>query len=183
MAVSVSPPVGGSTRAQRGGGGTVIALTTRHPASDASAIPLRHLAALGDTSPFGGGGAPPLHSLAVEVNPAGVLAMWAAGLAAGLAVVSRWRVVGPGYTWLASGVTLLFGVPAAVAGAGPWAVVGCVLAGLCIAAVRSQAVVPLGAAAALVAAAAETSAGGLSGTRLLVTLPVGRSLNRFSKPV
>jgi hypothetical protein len=50
----------------------------------------------------------------VDVTPALVLAMWASGVAAGAAVVARWRIVGPGFTWLSGGVTLLLGVPAAI---------------------------------------------------------------------
>jgi hypothetical protein len=62
------------------------------------------------------------------LDPSLVLAIWAAGIAAGLALVASWRIVGPGYTWLASGVILLFGVPAALAGSGPLAWAGSVLA-------------------------------------------------------
>lgn len=60
----------------------------------------------------------------MDVTPALVLSMWAAGLAAGAAVVARWRIVGPGYTWLTGGVTLLLGVPAALASGSPLAWVG-----------------------------------------------------------
>lgn len=62
------------------------------------------------------------------MDPSLVLAIWAAGIAAGLALVASWRIVGPGYTWLAAGVTLLFGVPAALAGSGPLAWAGSVFA-------------------------------------------------------
>lgn len=47
-----------------------------------------------------------------------MLATWAAGLAVAAGVVAWWRIVGPGYLWLAAGTTLLFGIPAALAGAG-----------------------------------------------------------------
>ena len=63
----------------------------------------------------------------VELTPAAVLAMWAAGLCAGAAVVVAWRIVGPGYTWLAATVSLLFGVPAALAADGSWAWLGTAL--------------------------------------------------------
>jgi hypothetical protein len=56
-----------------------------------------------------------------------VLAIWAGGIAAGLALVASWRIVGPGYTWLASGATLLFGIPASMAGSGVLAWVGSAL--------------------------------------------------------
>ncbi len=50
--------------------------------------------------------------------------MWSAGLAAGGALVARWKIVGPGYAWLVSGTVLLFGVSAALAGGGSAAWVG-----------------------------------------------------------
>ena len=40
------------------------------------------------------------------------------------AVVAWWRIVGSGYVWLSGGVTLLFGIPAALSGAGAWAIAG-----------------------------------------------------------
>lgn len=53
------------------------------------------------------------------------MSMWAAGVAAGAAVVVWWRIVGRGFTWLAGGVTLILGVPAALAGGAGPAWVGC----------------------------------------------------------
>lgn len=41
------------------------------------------------------------------------MAMWAGGVALGSAVVARWRIVGPGFSWLAAGVIVLLGLPAA----------------------------------------------------------------------
>ena len=46
-------------------------------------------------------------------NPGSLLAMWAAGITGAAAVVARWRIVGPGYLWLA--VTA-----SALVGAGAW---------------------------------------------------------------
>ncbi len=69
----------------------------------------------------------------VELSPAQVLSMWAAGVAAGAALVSWWRVVGRGYGWLAGGVALLLGVPAGLAGGGALVWVGCGLVGVLIA--------------------------------------------------
>ena len=46
-------------------------------------------------------------------NPGSLLAMWAAGITGAAAVVVRWRIVGPGYLWLA--VTA-----SALVGAGTW---------------------------------------------------------------
>ncbi|MBT8211893.1 MAG: hypothetical protein KJN71_01975, partial [Acidimicrobiia bacterium] len=60
----------------------------------------------------------------VDLSPALVLGMWAGGLVAATAAVVAWRVVGVGYTWLASSVVLLFGVGAALAGGSLWAWIG-----------------------------------------------------------
>lgn len=65
--------------------------------------------------------------------------MWAGGVAAASAVVAWWRVVGAGYVWLSAGTILLFGVPAALAGAGGWAAAGCAAAALAVAGVRTRA--------------------------------------------
>lgn len=46
-------------------------------------------------------------------NPGSLLAMWAAGITGAGALVTRWRIVGPGYLWLA--VTV-----AGLVGAGAW---------------------------------------------------------------
>jgi hypothetical protein len=54
--------------------------------------------------------------------------MWAGGIAAGSALVARWRIVGRGFTWLAGGVVLLFGVPAAAISGSAIAWAGCFLA-------------------------------------------------------
>lgn len=72
----------------------------------------------------------------MEVTPAGVLSMWAAGLASGMAVVAHWRIVGRGYIWLAGGVTLLVGVVAGAGGAGPAALIGC--AAVAVAATQAE---------------------------------------------
>lgn len=40
-------------------------------------------------------------------SPAFILLAWGAGLAAAASLVTWWRIVGPGFTWLASGVTAL----------------------------------------------------------------------------
>ncbi len=60
----------------------------------------------------------------MDLTPALVLSMWSAGLAAGAGAVVWWRVVGPGYTWLSSGVVVMFGVFAVAAGGGAAAMVG-----------------------------------------------------------
>ncbi|MEE8330812.1 MAG: hypothetical protein V3R84_03490 [Acidimicrobiia bacterium] len=41
-----------------------------------------------------------------------ILAAWAAGLAGAAAVVAVWRIVGPGFLWLAAFTAALFGLPA-----------------------------------------------------------------------
>ncbi len=52
----------------------------------------------------------------MEVTPGLVLAMWTAGLAGGAAAVSYWAIVGPGYSWLLSGVVVVIGGASALAG-------------------------------------------------------------------
>lgn len=64
----------------------------------------------------------------MELTPSLVLALWAAGLAAGGAIVAWWRVVGPGYVWLVTVSVAMFGVFAGVAGGGPLAWLGVVAA-------------------------------------------------------
>jgi len=59
------------------------------------------------------------------LDPSSFLAVWAAGVAAGAALVAYWRIVGPGYMWLSSGAVLLFGIPAALGAEAAW--VGCAL--------------------------------------------------------
>ena len=54
----------------------------------------------------------------MELSPALILATWASGLAGVAAVVTWWRVVGPGFVWLAASVTALFGGIGAAVGAG-----------------------------------------------------------------
>jgi len=49
--------------------------------------------------------------------------MWAAGLAAGVALVASWRVARPGFILLGTGVAAAIGFLAAVAGSGWWAAV------------------------------------------------------------
>lgn len=117
----------------------------------------------------------------MDLNPSEVLATWAAGVAAAASAVALWRIVGPGYVWLAGASTLLFGVPAALAGAGAWAWVGAGLAVLGV--VTGRRAVPaagalFGAAASFLiaavldgpAVAAVTGAlvlGGVTGTMML----------------
>ncbi len=64
----------------------------------------------------------------MDLGPALILAMWTAGLGAGGGAVAVWRVVGPGYGWLAAGVTAGVGIFVVVAGGGAWAVAGVVAA-------------------------------------------------------
>ena len=54
------------------------------------------------------------------------MGMWTAGIAAGGALVTRWPVVGAGYTWLTAGVVVLLGALTAGAGGGllAWIAVG-----------------------------------------------------------
>lgn len=71
----------------------------------------------------------------IDLTPALVMSMWTAGIAAGGAVVAYWSIVGPGYTWLAAGTVVVFGIFAVIveAGVAGWigilaAAVGLVLA-------------------------------------------------------
>ncbi|MEK7251921.1 MAG: hypothetical protein AAB198_01520 [Actinomycetota bacterium] len=86
-----------------------------------------------------------------------MLAAWAAGLAAGSALVIQWAVVGKGFTRLTLAVTILLGVSTAVAGGGVAAWVGCGLATVAVFTPRSVSVVLAASAAVslLVAGAAE----------------------------
>ena len=59
-----------------------------------------------------------------EVNPpdpGAVLSMWAAGLAAAVALVASWKVARPGFILLGTAVAAAIGFLAALAGAGWWA--------------------------------------------------------------
>lgn len=87
----------------------------------------------------------------MEVTPALVLSMWASGLAAGAAAVVRWRIVGPGYTWLAGGVALLLGIPAALAASSPIAWVGVAGAVLIVLGARRWALAVIGGGVAALA--------------------------------
>lgn len=53
-----------------------------------------------------------------ELSPELLFVMWGAGVAAGAALVAYWRVVGPGYVWLAGSVGAALAALAAAAGAG-----------------------------------------------------------------
>ncbi|MEX0668090.1 MAG: hypothetical protein WD313_07165 [Acidimicrobiia bacterium] len=56
-------------------------------------------------------------------DPGAVLSMWAAGLAAGVALVASWKVARPGFILLGTSVAATIGFLAAIAGAGWWAAV------------------------------------------------------------
>jgi hypothetical protein len=100
-----------------------------------------------------------VHCTAVDVTPAGVLAMWASGLGGGVAFVAHRRMVGRGYVWLGVGVTALFGVTAGAAG-GSWPAYGgsaCVLAANLVAARPVPVMALSGTGSALLLAAAIVS--------------------------
>jgi hypothetical protein len=97
----------------------------------------------------------------IELSPSLVLATWAAGLAASAALVVSWRVVGPGFVWLATAVTAMFGLGGWWAGAGWESAAACgLLAGVAFLARRSQAVFALLAASAVLFAAGAARDGG-----------------------
>jgi hypothetical protein len=95
------------------------------------------------------------------------MAMWTAGLAAGGAAVASWRVVGPGYSWLAAAVVVLFGGLGAGAGAGGWAWAG--VGAALLAAVLARAPAAAAGAFALAALAFTAGAAGDSPVLAVVT--------------
>jgi hypothetical protein len=105
----------------------------------------------------------------MELTPALLFVMWAGGVAAGTALVAWWRVVGPGYLWLAATVTAGLAALGGLAGGGPGAWIGAALAGVgALVAQRESAARWLfaGSAAALLAAGYEP---GLLSIALLAT--------------
>ena len=77
-----------------------------------------------------------------------------------MALVAAWRIVGPGYTWLSAGVTVVLGMAAALSGAGAGAWAGCSLAAAAMIAARRPGVTSaLGALAALAFVVAAISEG------------------------
>ena len=63
------------------------------------------------------------------MTPDDFLAMWAAGIAAGGALVVWWQIVGPGYTWLVAACVVMLALGAAGLDGGGTAVLGAVTAG------------------------------------------------------
>jgi hypothetical protein len=90
--------------------------------------------------------------------------MWAAGMAGSIAVVIRWRIVGPGFLWVAVGSTILVGVATAFGGAWGVAAVGLLALTMLIARQPTVATTLLGAAAIAFAA------GSLSSVRPILLL-------------
>ena len=72
----------------------------------------------------------------IDLSPAFVMAVWTAGIATGAATVAYWRIVGPGYVWLAAGTVAGFGIFAAIVDAGPLSWIGVFAAILAIATAR-----------------------------------------------
>ena len=91
---------------------------------------------------------------------------WAAGLAAVAALVARWRVVGPGFNWLAGSVVILLGGPGWWAGGGWTAGVATAAAVAAFALARR----PDAAAAAFVTAALFYAVGSVSDGGILATV-------------
>lgn len=90
--------------------------------------------------------------------------MWAAGLGLASAAIAWWRVVGSGYGWLSGAVTLLLGVPAALAGGGGWAAVGCGLIAAGIPFASTRAIVPFFGLGGLAFGVAAVADGGILAT-------------------
>ncbi len=94
------------------------------------------------------------------MEPFAVLSSWAAGVAAGTALVARWGIVGLGFARLGGGVVLVLGVPAALSGGNLPATAGCILTGLVVlTAGRRPLDAALGASAALAFVGAAVGAG------------------------
>ena len=95
-----------------------------------------------------------------------ILTTWAAGLAAVAALVARWRVVGPGFIWLAGSVVTLLG------GLGWWAGGGWTAGVATVASVAGIALArrPDGATVALVVAALFYAVGSVSDGGILTTV-------------
>ncbi len=65
------------------------------------------------------------------LTPGLVLAMWAGGMAAAIAAVAFWRIVGPGFFWVAGASTLLIGGWTVFGGGlGAWVGVGGIVAAM-----------------------------------------------------
>ena len=90
----------------------------------------------------------------MDLSPALILITWVAGIAAGGALVSWWRVVGPGYLWLTGAVVAVIGGLGALAGAGSiaWLAVAVTVVGTFAARLRPVTSAAFAAAAALFAA-------------------------------
>jgi len=99
-----------------------------------------------------------VYSPPVILSPSAVMSMWAAGVAAGAAGVVWWRIVGSGFVWLAGGVALLLGLPAALAGDSVLGWIGC---GFVIVMIGGARRAPLAAGAAVAAAASFVAAAAL----------------------
>ncbi|MDH3500566.1 MAG: hypothetical protein OEM97_10615 [Acidimicrobiia bacterium] len=63
----------------------------------------------------------------MELSPGIVLAMWTGGIAGGAALVAWWRIVGPGFSWLAGSTVVIFGLAVAFFSETPSAYVGVAL--------------------------------------------------------
>ena len=92
-------------------------------------------------------------------NPAVLLTMWSAGIAGAGAVVSHWRIVGPGYLWLTAATLSLVGGTAWFFDPGPMVAAGCLLGigGGLVARRQRVATVMLGVSAALFLVGAATA--------------------------
>ncbi len=70
----------------------------------------------------------------LDIRPSLLLAMWAAGMAAGIALVAWKRIVGAAFVWIAGGFALA--VAAFTVFGGPWPIVGTVLLAVGVVAAR-----------------------------------------------
>jgi hypothetical protein len=72
-----------------------------------------------------------------EFVAADVLAAWAGGLAGAAAIVALWRVVGPGFLWLAALTASLFGLPSLLLDFGAASAIGAAALVIAVAAARN----------------------------------------------
>ncbi len=68
------------------------------------------------------------------LTPPLILAMWSGGMAVGIAMIARWKIVGSGFVWVAGASTLLIGGWTVISGGiGAWAGVAGTIIGLVVA--------------------------------------------------
>ncbi len=93
------------------------------------------------------------------LSPSVLLTMWAGGMALGTGVVVSWRIVGPGFVWVAGGAALLSGVFAATSGGMAGVAASLLVAGIAVSRLRLVAAVAFVVSGGLFIAHAATALG------------------------